>query len=262
MSLDGTINPMKIYPAYREIMNRPIDEQAEILRDPAFRERVKNEEPIVYRSADAQRFVTDFAHMYRMDSLSYEPSSAVDSVAGIAERDGRHQLDVLMDTMADATPLLFFFGRYQDNLDEQKAAIEHPRSVFGLSDGGAHVGVLCDASIPTYMLTYFARDRQRGATMPLEFVIHKMTRDTAEVYGLHDRGVIAPGYRADLNLIDFDALTLGRPEMVYDLPAGGKRLIQKAEGYLLTLCNGEITYRDGQHTGAKPGRLIRGGATN
>ena len=112
------------------------------------------------------------------------------------------------------------------------------------------------------MLAYFARDRQRGATMPLEFVIHKMTSDTAEVYGLHDRGVIAPGYRADLNLIDFDALTLGRPEMVHDLPAGGKRLIQKAEGYRLTLCHGEITYRDGRHTGAKPGRLIRGGATN
>ncbi len=261
MSLEGTINPMKIYPAYREIMNRPIAEQIASLRDPAFRERVKTEEPIVYRNADAQRFVTDFAHMYRLDNMSYEPSSAVDSVAGIAQREGRHHLDVLMDTMADEIPLLFFFGRYEDNLDEQKAAIEHPQSVFGLSDGGAHVGVLCDASVPTYMLTYFARDRKRGATMPLEFVIYKMTRDTAEVYGLDDRGVIAPGYRADLNLIDFDALTLGRPEMVYDLPAGGKRLIQKADGYLLTLCNGEVTYRDGQHTGTKPGRLIRGGAT-
>jgi N-acyl-D-aspartate/D-glutamate deacylase len=259
MSLEGTINPMKIYPAYREIMDRPLDEQVQSLRDPAFRERIKTEEPIVYRNADAQRFVSDFEHMYRMDTLSYEPSSARDSVAGIAKREGRHLLDVLMDVMADATPLLCFFGRYLDNLDEQKQAIEHPRSVFGLSDGGAHVGVLCDASIPTYMLTYFARDRQRGETMALEFVIHKMTQDTAHLYGLDDRGVIAPGYKADLNLIDFDALTLGRPEMVYDLPAGGKRLIQKAEGYLLTICNGEITYRNGRHTGAKPGRLIRGG---
>lgn len=162
-----------------------------------------------------------------------------------------------MDTMADGTPLLVLFGRYQDNLDEQKAAIEHPRSVFGLSDGGAHVGVLCDASIPTYMLSYFARDRQRGETLPLEFVVHKMTQDTARVYGLCDRGVIAPGYKADLNLIDFEALALGKPEMVRDLPAGGKRLVQKAEGYLLTVCNGEITYRDGVHTGAKPGRLLR-----
>jgi N-acyl-D-aspartate/D-glutamate deacylase len=260
MTLEGTINPMKIYPAYREIMRRPLQEQVQILQDPTFRERVKTEEPIVYRNADAQRFVTDFAHMYRMDTLSYEPSSALNSVAAIARREDRHPLDVVMDVMADTTPLLFFFGRYQDNLDEQKAAIEHPCSVFGLSDGGAHVGVLCDASMPTYMLTYFARDRRRGETLPLEFVVHKMTQDTARVYGLEDRGVIAPGYKADLNLIDFEALTLDKPEMVYDLPAGGKRLLQTAQGYLLTFCSGEITYQNGRHTGAKPGRLIRGGA--
>jgi N-acyl-D-aspartate/D-glutamate deacylase len=111
------------------------------------------------------------------------------------------------------------------------------------------------------MLSYMCRDRTKGPTMSLEFVVHKMTRDTALLYGLDDRGVIAPGYRADLNLIDFDALSLEDPHIVYDLPAGGKRLIQRAKGYKMTICKGEATYEDGEHTGAYPGRLIRGGAT-
>ena len=140
-------------------------------------------------------------------------------------------------------------------------AIQRAHSVFGLSDGGAHCGVLCDASAPTYMLAYMTRDRTKGPLMSLEFVVHKMTQDTALLYGLDDRGVIAPGYRADLNLIDYDALRLEEPHMVYDLPAGGKRLIQRAQGYRMTICNGEVTYENGEHTGAYPGRLIRGGAT-
>ena len=134
----------------------------------------------------------------------------------------------------------------------------HAHSVFGLADGGAHCGSLCDAGMPTYMLAYMSRDRTKGPTLPLEFTVHKMTQDTARLYGLNDRGVIAPGYKADLNIIDFDALSLVDPEMVYDLPAGGRRLIQKARGYVATLCNGEVTYENGQHTGAMPGRLLRG----
>ncbi len=163
-----------------------------------------------------------------------------------------------MDVMADGRPLLFLFGNYPGHLDGQVDAISHPLSVFGLSDGGAHCGVLCDASVPTYMLAYMARDRPRG-TLPLELVVHKMTQDSAGVYGIHDRGVLAPGWRADLNLIDLDALQLHDPEMVYDLPAGGKRIIQRASGYALTMCAGEVTYEDGEHTGALPGRLLRGG---
>ena len=134
----------------------------------------------------------------------------------------------------------------------------YPHSVFGLGDGGAHCGVLCDASIPTYMLTYMCRDRTRGETLPLEYMVHKMTRDTALLYGIEDRGLIAPGYRADLNLIDYDALGLEDPKMVYDLPAGGRRFVQKARGYVATICAGEVTYENGEHTGAKPGRLLRG----
>ena len=118
--------------------------------------------------------------------------------------------------------------------------------------------MLVDASVPTYMLSYFTRDRQRGPRLPLEFVVHKLTQDSASVYGLRDRGVIAPGYKADFNLIDYDTLRLEQPEMVYDLPAGGKRLVQKAQGYRLTINAGEVTFENGEATGALPGRLIRG----
>ena len=144
--------------------------------------------------------------------------------------------------------------------EQQRLAIENDLSVFGLSDGGAHCGVLCDASVPTYMLAYMARDRTKGPKMSLPYTVHKMTQDTARLYGLNDRGVIAPGYRADLNIIDFDALALEDPQMVYDLPAGGKRLIQKARGYSATIKSGEVTFEGGEHTGALPGRLVRGGA--
>ncbi len=163
-----------------------------------------------------------------------------------------------MDAMAADRPILYLIGDYQGNLERQRSGIAHENSVFGLSDGGAHCGVLCDASAPTYMLAYMSRDRTKGDTFSLEFTVHKMTQDTAQVYGLNDRGVIAPGYKADINIIDFDKLALMDPEMIYDLPAGGKRLIQKARGYVATICNGIVTYENGKHTGAKPGRLVRG----
>ena len=166
-----------------------------------------------------------------------------------------------MDTMAAGRPILFLLGGgYDGRLDKQIARIERGNSVFGLSDGGAHCGALCDASVPTYMLAYMCRDRTKGPKMSLEGVVHKMTQDTAQLYGLSDRGVIAAGCKADLNLIDFDALALEDPEMVYDLPAGGKRLVQRSRGYLATIVSGEVTFEGGQATGAMPGRLIRGGA--
>jgi N-acyl-D-aspartate/D-glutamate deacylase len=168
-------------------------------------------------------------------------------------------LEVVMDTLADGAPLLVMFGRYPGHLEGQRELIADPRSVFGLSDGGAHCGVLVDASVPTYMLTYFTRDRKRGPKMTPEFIVHKMTRDTAELYGLTDRGLVKAGFKADVNVIDYDNLALHKPEMVYDLPGGGKRLVQGAEGYKATICSGVVTYRDGEHTGQLPGRLIRGG---
>ena len=130
----------------------------------------------------------------------------------------------------------------------------------GLSDGGAHVGMICDGSFPTSMLTHWTRDRTRGPKIPVRDVIRMQTRDTARTVGLHDRGVIAKGLRADINVIDYDHLTLHSPGVVYDLPAGGRRLVQRADGYAMTMVAGEVTYRDGEATGALPGRLLRGTA--
>ena len=131
-------------------------------------------------------------------------------------------------------------------------------TALGLGDGGAHCGAICDASIETYMLTHWVRDRSRGERLPLELVVRKMTSDTASLYGLGDRGEITPGKKADLNVIDLDALTLRRPEMHYDLPGGARRLLQRAEGYDATIVSGEVVLRNGEDTGARPGALLRG----
>jgi N-acyl-D-aspartate/D-glutamate deacylase len=149
-------------------------------------------------------------------------------------------------------------GYSHGNLDDMREMILHPNTTLGLSDGGAHCGVICDASIPTFMLAHWARDRQRGERLPLELAVKMLTSDTAALYGLGDRGVLAPGMRADLNLVDFDRLQLRLPELVFDLPAGARRLVQRAVGYHSTVVAGEVTFSEGEATGARPGRLVRG----
>jgi N-acyl-D-aspartate/D-glutamate deacylase len=136
--------------------------------------------------------------------------------------------------------------------------LSHRAAISGLSDGGAHCGLICDASQPTFMLTHWVRDRHRGARFPLEYVVRKQTLDTATLFGLSDRGVLAKGKKADVNVIDMEALTLGVPKMAYDLPAGGRRLIQGARGYEATVVSGVVTRRHGVDTGARPGQLLRG----
>ena len=260
MMLEGTLNPMRQFPSYDEIKDRPYDEQRRALLDPTFRAKVLADDAKVSRYARTNMMISTWHEMYVLPAdLSYEPSYA-DSIAGIAENRGVHVREVLMDVMGAGRPILFLLGGYRGDLRDQVAAIQRKHSVFGLSDGGAHCSVLCDASMPTYMLAYMTRDRVKGTTLPIEFAVHKMTQDTALLYGMSDRGVIAPGYRADLNVIDYDALGLEDPQMVYDLPAGGRRLIQRAHGYRATICNGAVTYENGEHTGAYPGRLVRGGA--
>jgi N-acyl-D-amino-acid deacylase len=258
MSLEGTINPLAIFPSYRAIHDLPLAERLACLRDPEFREKIKTEQPVHHRNPDAKRFTSSYEEMYPLDDgLSYEPAME-DSIQGIANRLGQHHLDVLIDTLAEQRPILFFFGGYRGDLSAFFDAIAGEQRVFGLSDGGAHCGVLCDASVPTYMLSYAARDR--AESLPVELVVNRMTQSTASLYGLQDRGLIAPGYLADINIIDFDALSLLPPEMVYDLPRNGKRLIQKANGYIATIKRGEVTFEGGEATGAQPGKLLRGGA--
>jgi N-acyl-D-aspartate/D-glutamate deacylase len=151
-----------------------------------------------------------------------------------------------------------FLNYAEGNLDHVVDMMRHPGVVPGLSDGGAHVGMICDGSVPTTNIVYWTRDRSRGEQLSLERMVQAQCRDTAELVGLNDRGLIAPGYRADLNVIDHAGMKLHAPQVAYDLPAGGRRLIQRADGYVATIVAGEITYRDGQPTGALPGRLVRG----
>jgi N-acyl-D-aspartate/D-glutamate deacylase len=151
-----------------------------------------------------------------------------------------------------------FLNYANGDLEPSYEMMKHPHTVMGLADGGAHVGLICDASFPTTMLTHWTRDRTRGEKLSIEFAVKCYTKDSAEAVGLFDRGILADGYKADINIIDYEKLSLHSPTIVFDLPAGGKRLDQLADGYVATIVNGLVTYKNGQPTGALPGRLIRG----
>jgi N-acyl-D-aspartate/D-glutamate deacylase len=209
-----------------------------------------------------KRLADAYATTYLLgDPPDYEPSYDR-SLAGIADATGRTPMEVAYDAMMAGggegllyVPILnYSYG----NLDQAREMLLHPRSAVGLADGGAHCGVICDASMPTFMLTHWTRDRTRGERLPLELVVQKQTRDTARLYGLRDRGTLEPGMVGDVLLIDYDRLQLLPPEVAADLPAGGRRLLQRAVGYVATIKRGVVTYRDGVHTGALPGRLVRG----
>jgi len=169
-------------------------------------------------------------------------------------------MEIIFDTLLedDGKALLYFpiYNYLEQNLDVVREMLDHPLALTGLSDGGAHVGTICDASFPTYMLTHWARERARGR-MPLERVVRMLTRANAEYMGVTDRGLVAPGMKADLNVIDLANLSLGKPRLVSDLPAGGKRFLQSARGYRATVCTGLVTLLNDQVTDARPGRLVR-----
>ena len=191
----------------------------------------------------------------------YEPRAET-CVAAIAAREGRSPEEVAYDYLtANAGNFLFFpvTGYAQDDHEPIREMLTDPGTLLGLGDGGAHVAMIVDASAPSYMLTHWARDRQRGPGLPLEFMVKRQTSETADFFGFHDRGRLEPGKRADINLIDFNRLRLHAPEVVNDLPAGGKRLVQRVEGYEATLVAGIPIFEGGEHTGAKPGRLVRRG---
>ncbi len=197
------------------------------------------------------------------DPPDYEPGPER-SLAGLAAARGVSPLEVAYDEMlADGGQGLLYLpilNYATGDLDHVHEMLLHPQGLLGLSDGGAHCGTICDGSMPTFMLTHWTRDRTRGARLPLEYVVKKQTHDTARLYGLSDRGTVEPGALADLNLIDYDALALGTPFVRADLPAGGRRLLQRAEGYVCTIKQGTVTFDHGEPTGELPGRLVRGRA--
>jgi N-acyl-D-aspartate/D-glutamate deacylase len=252
--LQATFSPFSSNPVYREIAHLPFDERLAALRDPAMRDRLLAAE----RPEDAGRF----ANLYELgDPPDYEQPPER-SIAGRARAEGRPPAELGYDAMiADGgTGFLYFpFANYVDgDFGAILEMLQHPLTLVGLGDGGAHVGTICDGSNVTTMLTHWVRDRDRGERVDLAWAVHVLTQRNAEAVGLHDRGLVAPGYKADLNVIDLEHLTLHAPEMHFDLPAGGKRLLQRADGYLATIVSGEVIARDGTPTGALPGRLVRG----
>ena len=261
LGLQGTLHPFVAHPAYREIAELPVPERLAALRDPARRARILGE-PAPVASPILAFVTTAFHRLFPLgDPPDYEPAPER-SVAALARCLGRPPQEVAYDLLLqrEGTELLYFplLNYAGGDFAAIREMLEHPGVVVGLSDGGAHCGVICDASAPTFLLTHWARDRQRGERLPLERLVQAQTSRTAELYGLEDRGALVPGLRADLNGIDFEALRLEPPRMVFDLPGGSRRLVQRAEGYRFTLCAGEVTFRDGEPTGARPGRLVRG----
>jgi N-acyl-D-aspartate/D-glutamate deacylase len=259
--LELTLHPFSLHPSYRQIGRLPLAERVRQLRDPQFRARLLSEQ-----TAARHGFI---AHMDRYwsslfvlgDPPDYE-QTADRAIGAQAQRRGVRPEEIALEQLlsGEGRGMLYLpFLNYADgSLDAAHAMLSHPYTIPGLSDGGAHVGMICDGSFPTSNVTHWTRDRTRGPKLALEQMIRLQTQATASAVGLLDRGVIAPGYRADLNVIDYDKLSLHAPEVSHDLPTGGRRLIQRAEGYVATIVKGEVTYRNGAPTGALPGRVLRG----
>ena len=252
-------HPFVTRPSYVEVAGLPIAERIAALRDPARRARIIAEETT---DPALKARLNNWDRLFKLGSPpEYEPDPST-SVAAVAARMGVDPQGLAYDWMMEQEghailnrPLI----NYADgDLEAVRAMLQHPMTLVGLGDGGAHVGYICDASCMTHMLAHWTRDRTRGPKLPVEFAVKRISRDNAVAIGLKDRGLVAPGMKADLNVIDYDRLAMDVPSMHYDLPAGGKRLVQGARGYVATVLTGEVVYREGVATGALPGRLVRG----
>ena len=258
LGLQASLSPFAVSRTYREVASLPLDERLRALLEPERRRSI-----VAETSARADGPLTRFERMFELgDPPDYEPDASR-SIAARARATGQEPAEVAFDLLvADGGKgfLYYPFHNWVDgSLDDVHEMLRDPHLVPGLADGGAHVGTICDASYPTTLLAYWARDRSPG--LPLEWVVQRQCRSTAETVGLLDRGVLAPGMKADVNVVDHENLRLRPPYLSFDLPAGGKRLLQRADGYLHTFVSGEEVYAGGEPTGARPGRLVRGRRT-
>jgi len=257
IGLQATLNPLNRCPSYAPYAGLDVGEQARRLADPELRSAILSE------YAESRRRMADSLDRVFVlgEPPEYEPHPDT-SVAATAAGLGRDPYELFYDLLLedDGRALLYLpiFNYADGNLDAVAEMLAHPHTIPGLGDGGAHVGTICDGSFPTTLLAHWGRDRSRGRRFELPWLIRRQTQDTAEALGLADRGVVAAGYKADLNVIDLERLRLGAPRMLHDLPAGGKRLMQRADGYLHTVVSGTPTYASGEPTGALPGHLVRG----
>ena len=260
--LELTNNPFSAHPSFIEIKDLPLDEKLFKLRDEQFRKRLLAEAPQVENNPFLRQAHARYHDMYVMqENPDYEPPPS-ESIASQAMELGLNPLELCLDilTRGEGKDMIYYaFLNYgESSLDPAKEMMEHPNTILGLGDGGAHCGSICDGSFTTHMLTHWTRDRKRGEKLELPWVIKAHCLDTAKAVGLNDRGVLAPGYKADINIVDLEKMQLRKPEVHFDLPAGGRRLMQYADGYVATIVNGVPIYLDGESTGARPGRLVRG----
>ncbi|UCD69379.1 MAG: amidohydrolase family protein [Betaproteobacteria bacterium] len=259
MGLETTINPFSTHPAWRDMADLSPAQRLDRLRhDSKLRRALVTQMP---NDQHTRRVSQWMPRTYVVDEqFDYEPSSTK-SIASMALAAGRSVWEIALEAMMSHQGkrlLAHTFENYAEgNLEVVREMLLDEASIMGLGDGGAHVCTVCDEGAPTFLLSHWARDRKRGARLPLEFLVKKHTLDSAIGYGLPDRGLLSPGYRADINIIDFDRLRLRDAEVAYDLPAGGKRLVQRADGYLHTFVAGTEIVCNDEHTGALPGRLLR-----
>jgi N-acyl-D-amino-acid deacylase len=261
----GSTHPFMAHPVWQKIAALPWQEKLAQLKTPEVRAQLTSMEFLQKAAQFDSRlaYLTQSFHkMYALGvSPEYEPAQE-NSIASISSRNGQSPLDVAYDILMseDGKGIIYFpsFNYAYNDLSQLHTQLQHPKTMMSLADGGAHCGYICDVSMPTYMLTHWARDRKRGPTLPLELMIKRQTQDTAQIYGMKDRGVLKPGYLADINIIDFDNLSLPSPYVAFDLPAGGRRLVQTAHGYLATIKTGQVIMENGEKTGELPGKLVRG----
>jgi N-acyl-D-amino-acid deacylase len=266
LGIGTALNPFSIRPSYGALAGETIARQRQLLRDPALRRRILAETPSeqeVSRLAQFRQLITTRWDKFFVmsDPPDYEPAAEM-SIAAIAAREGRTPDEVAYDYLTEADNRFLFFpivNYAQGDHGPIREMLTDPATLLGLSDGGAHCASIVDAGVPTFMLLHWGRDRRRGPALPLEWMVKRQTSETADFFGLEDRGRLAPGRRADVNLIDFDRLRLYQPELVNDLPAGGRRFVQRVDGYRATFVAGTPIFEDGEHTGAMPGRLVRAG---
>ena len=261
-----SLNPFSFRDGYRALDKLSAADRLARLRDPDVRRRILAEAPSERELARMGQFIrfvaTRWDRMFVMgDPPDYEPTEDK-SIAAIAARTNHTPDEIAYDYLTEGLDRFLFFpvvGYVHGDHEQIRELLLDPASLLGLSDGGAHCGQIVDSSLPSYMLSHWARDRRRGPGLPLSQLVKMQTSETADFFGFHDRGRLKPGLRADINLIDFDRLRLHQPEIVHDLPAGGRRLVQRADGYRATLVAGTPTFENGEETGARPGRLVRNG---
>jgi N-acyl-D-aspartate/D-glutamate deacylase len=267
LGIDTALNPFSIRPSYQALLQLPVADRIKRMQDPAFRQRVLHEAPapeLLRRLSQFRQFITTgWDRMFPMgDPPNYEPS-ADESIGAIARRSNHSPDEVAYDYLATGADKFLFFpivGYNEDNHDVIRTMLTDDATILGLSDGGAHCSSIVDASVPSWMLMHWVRDRSRGERLPLEMVVRRQTSETADFFGFHDRGRLAVGKKADVNVIDFDNMRLHIPEIRYDLPMNGRRLVQRVDGYRHTFMSGVATFEDGAYTGATPGRLVRASA--